>query len=73
MNATQAAIRAGYSKRTAARMGSENLHKPPIASRIAELVGERSWLSALAHTASGTLHTLQQIVIDAMRHLLSEG
>ncbi len=39
---TQAAIRAGYSKRTAARIGSENLHKPPIASRIAELVGERN-------------------------------
>jgi phage terminase small subunit len=33
-NATQAAIRAKYSKRTAQRMGSENLSKPPIKAAI---------------------------------------
>ena len=37
LNATQAAIRAGYSKKTAVATGSENLRKPYIAARIAEL------------------------------------
>lgn len=35
-NATQAAIVAGYSKKTAAAIGTENLHKPYIAAYIAE-------------------------------------
>ena len=35
LNATQAAIRAGYSARTAAEQGSENLRKPHIADAIA--------------------------------------
>jgi len=33
-NATQAAIRAGYSKKTAKQMGTENLAKPAIAEAI---------------------------------------
>ena len=33
-NATQAAIRAGYSKKTAAFIGAENLRKPQIAKEI---------------------------------------
>ena len=32
LNATQAAIRAGYSKSTARQMGAENLSKPVIGS-----------------------------------------
>jgi phage terminase small subunit len=36
LNATQAAIRAGYSKDTAAVIGAENLRKPNIAAIIAE-------------------------------------
>jgi phage terminase small subunit len=35
LNATQAAIRAGYSKKTAQQVGSENLSKPVIAEAIA--------------------------------------
>jgi phage terminase small subunit len=35
LNATQAAIRAGYSKKTAKSVGSENLTKPDIAAAIA--------------------------------------
>lgn len=39
LNATQAAIRAGYSEKTAGSVGNENLHKPEIAKAItAELV-----------------------------------
>ena len=41
LNATQAAIRAGYSQRTARAIGRENLTKPDIAARIAELQSRR--------------------------------
>lgn len=40
-NATQAAIRAGYSKKTAQQTGSENITKPVIADYIAELKENR--------------------------------
>lgn len=40
LNATQAAIRAGYSSKTARSVGNENLTKPDISSRIAELQAE---------------------------------
>jgi phage terminase small subunit len=36
LNATQAAIRAGYSEKTAYSIGEENLKKPEIAEAIAE-------------------------------------
>ncbi len=36
LNATQAAIRAGYSKKTARAMGTENLAKPAIAQEISK-------------------------------------
>jgi phage terminase small subunit len=36
LNATKAAIRAGYSEKTARSVGSENLTKPDIAEAIAE-------------------------------------
>ena len=36
-NATQAAIRAGYSKKTAGAIGTENLSKPSIQKRLAQL------------------------------------
>ncbi|MFZ4215437.1 terminase small subunit [Pantoea endophytica] len=42
LNASQAAIRAGYSQKTASRMGSENLSKPDIAKRIIELKTARN-------------------------------
>lgn len=41
LNATQAAIRAGYSKRTAQRTGSENLSKPLISAAIQAALQER--------------------------------
>ena len=42
LNATQAAIRAGYSPDTAKSIGSENLTKPDIQARIAQAMAERS-------------------------------
>ncbi len=49
LNATQAAIRAGYSQRTAAEIGVENLTKPNIQAEIKRLMdvrGERCQISA---------------------------
>jgi phage terminase small subunit len=40
LNATQAAIRAGYSPKTASEMGYENLNKPQIIDRIAQMKEE---------------------------------
>ncbi len=42
LNATQAAIRAGYSANTARAIGSENLSKPDIAEAIAEAAQKRA-------------------------------
>lgn len=40
LNATQAAIRAGYSEKTAGQVGFENLKKPEIADAIAAKAGK---------------------------------
>lgn len=42
LNATQAAIRAGYSEKTACAIGTENLRKPNIAIFITEMKAKRS-------------------------------
>lgn len=42
LNATQAAIRAGYSEHTASETGYENLRKPHMAEYIQKLMDERS-------------------------------
>lgn len=42
LNATQAAIRAGYSAKTANRIASENLSKPVLQVKIQEAMAERS-------------------------------
>lgn len=41
LNATQAAIRAGYSTRTAQQMGAENLSKPVVKEYIAARMAEK--------------------------------
>ena len=42
LNATQAAVRAGYSKKTAYSVGHENLKKPEVAAAIQEAMEARS-------------------------------
>lgn len=42
LNATQAAIRAGYSPKTARKIGNENLTKPDIQAAIEKAMAERS-------------------------------
>lgn len=67
LNATQAAIRAGYSVDTARQIGSENLSKPDIADAIAVAKAKRSeqtgidaaWLlTRLAHEATADVADL---------------
>lgn len=41
LNATQAAIRAGYSEKTARQMGTENLSKPAISEYIQKRMAEK--------------------------------
>lgn len=48
LNATQAAIRAGYSEHTAEQIGYENLRKPEIAAAIAAKQAERAERSELS-------------------------
>lgn len=56
LNATQAAIRAGYSKDTAKEMGYENLTKPHIADAIAVAMAERA--ERLDTSADGVIKDL---------------
>jgi phage terminase small subunit len=41
MHATNSAINAGYSKKTATKIGSENISKPDIIARLKELTAPR--------------------------------
>lgn len=59
LNATQAAIRAGYSVKTANRTASENLSKPDIQNRIAELKSKRN--DAVGINAAYVLQRLVEI------------
>ncbi len=42
LNATQAAIRAGYSEKTAEKIGSENLKKPEVKAEIDQAIKSRA-------------------------------
>ncbi|MCX3308299.1 terminase small subunit [Pantoea vagans] len=68
LNATQAAIRAGYSEKTANRTGSENLTKPDISQRIINLKSARN--ERVEIKADYVLHRLVEIdqmdVLDIM-------
>lgn len=63
LNATQAALRAGYSERTAHSIGQENLNKPEIAQAIAEL---RSKISA------STQITVERVLVEMGRLAFSD-
>lgn len=63
LNATQAAIRAGYSAKTAAVIGNENLIKPYIAERIAVLKQERA--DKVSVTATDVLKGVIEVTLQA--------
>ena len=60
LNATQAAIRAGYSEKTAYKIGAENLIKPQIKSYIAERMAEKE--SKLIATQDEVLQYLTSVM-----------
>lgn len=67
-NATQAAIRAGYSKKTASETGYENLRKPQIAEAIAERVRAKTL------TADQLLKMQSEIAtLDISKYMVSYG
>lgn len=66
LNATQAAIRAGYSEKTAKEIGSENLTKPNIAKAITEAQEK------LSNKAQVTVEMVVQGLLNEAKDL-SEG
>ena len=67
LNATQAALRAGYSAKTAAAIGLENLEKPIIKQAVSLLMSMRS--QRLKITADEVLYDIEKIKQDAMRSM----
>jgi len=67
LNATQAAIRAGYSKRTARRIGSENVAKPDIAAALQKALRARAERTEV--TADRVLQELARIGFADVRDL----
>jgi phage terminase small subunit len=65
LNATQAAIRAGYSERTAYRTGADNLKKPQILARIKELRAKQAKETHL--DSLWVLDRLSQVVDRSMQ------
>lgn len=61
-NATRAAIRAGYSTKTAYAIGSENLRKPEISKAISErLMSAEEVIARLTDIARGDIKDLMRI------------
>jgi phage terminase small subunit len=60
LNATQAAIRAGYSEKTAGAIGFENLQKPEIQAELQKGADERA--ERVGITADFVLGGIQQLV-----------
>ena len=69
LNATQAAIRAGYSARTAFRIGAENLQKPAIQSAISDKQLERSQRTQI--TADRVIREIARLALFDIRRLLN--
>ena len=65
LNATQAAIRAGYSAHTAYSIGQENLNKPEIKQAIDTAMNERAERTEL--TQDYVLRNLQEIAERCMQ------
>ena len=69
LNATQAAIRAGYSEKTAKQIGNENLTKPNLQEYIQDLIQERSNRTEI--TADKVLKELAHIAFDDIKNYLA--
>lgn len=69
LNATQAAIRAGYSEQTAYRTGADNLRKPQIAAAVAAAQSARAQRTEI--TADRVLRELARVGFSDARRLFS--
>lgn len=70
LNATEAAIRAGYSRKTAYSIGHENLNKPEIAARIKELQAELAERAKLK--ADDVIQELRALAFWSINDFISE-
>lgn len=71
LNATQAAIRAGYSAKTAGAIGDENLKKPEIAEAVSNAMEKRAERTQI--TADRVLAELGKIGFADIRKLFTSG
>jgi phage terminase small subunit len=70
LNATQAAIRAKYSVKTACKIGSENLQKPDIQTAIAEIRAQLTESTAI--TPEKVLREMGRLAFSDLRNVLDE-
>lgn len=70
LNATQAAIRAGYSEKTATIIGHENLTKPNIAMAINQAQQDKA--KAIQITVEGVVSDIRKVTDKAMEVYLSD-
>jgi len=66
LNATKAAMRAGYSESSAYSIAGENMKKPEIIERIAELKAERSKITKI--DAQWVLENAKKVFDRCMQH-----
>lgn len=71
LNATQAAIRAGYSQKTAASIGEENLRKPDIAKAVQDAQAARAKRTEI--TQDMVLRELAKIGFSDIRKIVRWG
>lgn len=71
LNATQAALKAGYSPKTAAVMGSENLRKPYIAALVEEAMEARAERTRV--DADKVVKELAKLGFSDMREIAAWG
>ncbi len=71
LNATQAAIRAGYSQKTAQAIGTENLAKPVIKEALSARIQARSARTEI--TQDLVLTDIELIKRDAMKDKVDQG
>lgn len=82
LNATQAAIRAGYSEKSARQMGTENLSKPSIQAAISQAQKDRAErigitadraLQEVWNIATADMRELVQVKVGCCRYCYGEG
>lgn len=70
LNAAQAAIRAGYSEKTARQVGSENLSKPDIQDEITQLMSQR--VDRLDLSADHVVRELMSLAFSDVGRIFAE-